>query len=245
MSITQALILYAAGVGAGFINAVAGGGSAITLPVLVELVGETLANGTNRVAIMISNVVAAYGYEKDKKVPWKLTRTLIPPAAVGAGLGAWVATQLSPGAIRTAFGVVLILIAVSVLAGPKVWLEEVEPRLRQPWTTLVFLGIGFYGGFVQAGVGFLLLAGLIFGTGVDLVTGNAAKVVIVAGYTWIALLLFIFAGQVDFGLGLVLAAGNSSGAYVSARLAVKKGAGWVRWVLVVAALAAAARMLFA
>lgn len=243
MSLTQALILYFAGVGAGFINTVAGGGSAISLPVLVELVGESVANGTNRVAILIANLVAVAGFEKDKKVPWKLARTLIPPALVGAALGAWVATRMSPGAIRIAFGFVLILIAVSVLAKPSRWLEEVEPKLRQPWTSVVFLLIGFYGGFVQAGVGFMLLAGLVFGTGVDLVRGNAAKVAIIAGYTWIALLLFILAGDVDFGLGLVLAAGNSSGAYLAARLAVRKGAAWVRWILVVAALVAAARML--
>lgn len=243
MSPSQAIILFLAGVGAGFINTVAGGGSAISLPVLTELVGASVANGTNRVAILIANIVAAAGFERDRMVPWKIVKPLVPPAIVGAAGGAYVATRLSAGAMRNVFAVVLVLIALSVLLRPNRWLEEQTPRLRQPWTSIVFLAIGFYGGFVQAGVGFFLLFGLVFGAGLNLVTGNAAKVVLIASYTWIALLLFVFAGQVNFGLGLVLAAGNSSGAWVAARLAVKKGAPWVRWLLIVAALVAAIRML--
>lgn len=244
MSATSALVLYVAGVVAGFVNTVAGGGSAITLPVLTELVNANVANGTNRVAIFVANLVATLGFEKDRKVPWDTVKPLIPAAFVGAAAGAWVATLLSPGAMRRVFAIVLVMIAGSVLANPNRWLAEQHARLSQPWTSLVFVAIGFYGGFVQAGVGFMLLAGLVFGAGLDLVSGNAAKVVIVFSYTSVALGLFVLAGQVDFGLGLVLAAGNSTGAWVSARLAVRKGAGWVRWVLVVAALGAAVRMLF-
>ncbi|MDH3308587.1 MAG: TSUP family transporter, partial [Acidimicrobiia bacterium] len=101
-----------------------------------------------------------------------------------------------------------------------------------------------YGGFVQAGVGFLLLAGLVLGGGLDLVRANAAKVVIIASYTVVALVIFFGAAQVNLGVGLVLAAGNSTGAFVSSRIAMKRGAGWVRWILVVAAVAAAIRMAF-
>lgn len=244
MSLSSAIILYLAGVVAGFVNTVAGGGSAISLPVLTELVNASVANGTNRVAIFIANFVAALGFNKDDKIPWERVKPIILPAFIGAGIGAWVATLLSPGAMRRVFAFVLVLIAASVLARPNRWLAEQHARLQQPWSTVVFLAIGFYGGFVQAGVGFMLLAGLVFGAGLDLVSGNAAKVVIIFSYTSIALALFIAAGQVDFGLGLVLAAGNSTGAWFSARLAVKKGAGWVRWILVVAAVGAAIRMLF-
>ncbi len=235
-------LLFLAGIGAGFINAVAGGGSALTIPILTELVGASVANGTNRVAILIANLAAIAGFERDKKVPWMQVRGLVPFVLVGAGAGAWAASQLSAEAMQRVFAGVLILVAVSVLLRPNRWLEEAEPKLGKSSTRLVFLGIGFYGGFVQAGVGFILLAGLVFGAGLDLVRGNAAKVALIASYTWLALLVFLLAGQVDVGLGLVLAAGNSSGAYLAARLAVRHGAGWVRWILVVAAVGAAVRM---
>jgi uncharacterized membrane protein YfcA len=108
----------------------------------------------------------------------------------------------------------------------------------------VFGAIGFYGGFVQAGVGFLLLGGLVIGGGLTLVTGNAAKVLLILAFTAVALPVFLLAGQVSLLAGVVLAAGNMSGAWIASRLAVKKGAGWIRLVVVVAALTAAARMLF-
>ena len=220
----------------------AGGGSALTLPILTEMVGASVANGTNRVAILFANLAAIAGFERDKAVPWKLVRPLVPYVLVGAASGAIVAAQLSADAMKRVFSVVLVLVAISVLARPARWLEERPPRLGRLATPAVFTAIGFYGGFVQAGVGFMLLAGLVFGSGLNLVRGNAAKVALIASYTWLALVVFLLAGQVDVMLGLVLAAGNSTGAYVAARLAVKKGATWVRWVLVVAALAAAIRM---
>jgi uncharacterized membrane protein YfcA len=108
---------------------------------------------------------------------------------------------------------------------------------------VVFTAIGFYGGFVQAGVGFLLLAGLVLGGGLDLVSGNAAKVVLILGFTIVALPVFLVAGQVALVAGGVLAIGNMTGAWIASNLAVAKGAGWIRWVVVVAALVAAARML--
>ena len=236
------VILFVAGIVAGFINAVAGGGSAVTIPILTEMVGASVANGTNRIAILIANVAAIAGYQRDRKVPWDRVTPLVPAVLVGAVGGAWVATQLSAEAMRRVFAVVLVLVAVSVLIRPNRWLGEGTPKLRQPWLTIVFLLIGFYGGFVQAGVGFLLLVGLVMGSGLDLVRGNGAKVVLIASYTWLALLLFVLADQVDFGLGLLLAGGNATGAYVAARLAVRKGATWVRWILVVAAVVAAVRM---
>ncbi len=109
----------------------------------------------------------------------------------------------------------------------------------------MFFLIGVYGGFVQVGVGFFLLAALVLGGGFNLVTGNAAKVILIASYTILALVVFAGAAQVDLGLGLVLAAGNSTGALISSRLALSRGAGWVRWILVVAAIAAALRMFLA
>jgi hypothetical protein len=143
------------------------------------------------------------------------------------------------------FAAVLLLVAASVVLRPSRWLEERDVALHEPGRSVVFVGIGFYGGFVQAGVGFLLLAGLVLGAGMNLVNGNAAKVVLIAAYSPIAILLFANAAQVDIAVGVVLAAGQMSGAWAGSRLAVLKGAAWIRWVLVAAAVVAAARLTFA
>ncbi len=232
------------GAAAGFINALAGGGSAITIPILTEMVGINTANGTNRIAILLANLTAIAGYQKGEAVPWRRVSVLIVPTVLGAAIGAWLSTVTPPDVLRLVFAGVLLLVAASVMLRPSRWLEEREAVLHEPWRSIIFFGIGFYGGFVQAGVGFLLLAGLVLGAGMNLVNGNAAKVVLVAAYSPIAILLFARASQVDLAVGAVLAIGQMSGAWAGSRLAVLKGAAWIRWVLVFAALVAAARLAF-
>lgn len=244
MTLLEGLILVAAGAAAGFLNAVAGGGSVITIPILTELVGINTANGTNRVAIMLANLSAIAGYQKGEAVPWKRLGVLIIPTVIGAAAGAWLSTVTPPDVLRKVFAGVLLLVAAAVLFRPSRWLEEREAMLHEPWRSIVFFGIGFYGGFVQAGVGFLFLAGLVLGTGLNLVSGNAAKVVLIAVYSPIVILLFARASQVDLPVAGVLAAGQMSGAWVGARLAVVRGASWIRWVLVAASVVAAIRLAF-
>lgn len=238
------LLLLGGGLAAGFVNTVAGGGSVVTLPILIEGVGlpATVANGTNRIAILLQNVAAVAGYRKGGVLEARRILPLLPSFLVGAVAGAWTATEVSPEAMRKVFAGVIVLVALTVLVKPSRWLGGSEHRLREPWRSLAFLGVGYYGGFVQAGVGFLLLAGLVLGSGFDLVRGNAAKVLLVLLATPLALLLFARAQQVDLVAGLVLAAGNVSGALIATALAVKKGAGWIRWVVVLAAVGAALRM---
>ncbi len=242
MTLVEALILIVAGAAAGFINALAGGGSAITIPILTEMVGINTANGTNRIAIFLANLTAIAGYQKGEAVPWRRLSVLLIPTVSGAAAGAWLSTVTPPEVLRMVFAGVLLLVAASVVLRPARWLEDREAALHEPWRSLVFFGIGFYGGFVQAGVGFLLLAGLVLGAGMNLVNGNAAKVVLIAAYSPIAILLFARASQVDIAVGVVLAAGQMSGAWAGSRLAVLKGAAWIRWVLVAAAVVAAGRL---
>lgn len=244
MTLFEALLLIVGGAAAGFINALAGGGSAITIPILTEMVGISTANGTNRIAIFLANMTAIAGYQKGAAIPWRRLGVLIVPTVVGAAAGAWLSTVTAPDVLEYVFAGVLLLIAVSVGLRSERWLNEREAALREPWRSIVFLGIGFYGGFVQAGVGFILLAALVLGAGMNLVNGNAAKVVLIAAYSPIAILLFARASQVDLAVGAVLSIGQMSGAWAGSRLAVLKGAAWIRWVLVVAAVVAAARLAF-
>ncbi len=238
-------LLLVGGFAAGFINTVAGGGSAITVPVLIELLGSaTLANGTNRVAVLLQSLVGIGRFQKGEKVPWRRTLPLLPSAVIGGLVGSKIASELSPELMKKLFGVVIVLVAASVVFKPTAWSGGSGGRLKEPWLSIVFFSIGVYGGFVQAGVGFLLLAGLVVGLGMDLVSGNAAKLVVVVAFTAVALPVFMAAGQVRWAVGLVLAGGNMLGAYVAAHFAINKGAGWMRWALVAAALVAAGRMLF-
>ena len=247
MDAPTALLLMAGGLVAGFVNTVAGGGSVVTLPILIEVVGlpATIANGTNRIAILLQNVAGVSSFAKGGALEPRRVLPLLPALLLGAVVGAWAATQVSPLAMKRVFAGVIVLVALTVVIKPSRWLEGSERRLREPWRSLIFFGIGLYGGFVQAGVGFLLLAGLVLGSGFVLVRGNAAKVFLVLLYVPLTLLLFWRAGQVAWVPGLVLAVGNMAGALIASRLALQNGAGWIRGVIVVAAIGAALRMLLA
>nr|MDE0501201.1 TSUP family transporter [bacterium] len=245
LDLITGVLLVLAGFATAFINVMAGGGSAVSLMVLLPLLGPVEANATNRVAILFANILGTSNFARKKLVPWRMSSGLIVPALIGTGAGAWVATEVSPETIRTALGVVLIGVALSVLLKPSAWLsEQVEPRLGRWGRAAAFLAIGFYGGFIQVGVGFLLISGLVLGCGLDLVKGSAAKMFLIAVFTALAVLIFVWADQINWTVGLVMAIGNSIGAYLGTRLAMEKGARLIRWLLAIASVAVAIRMLF-
>ncbi len=243
MSLGTVLLLLGGGVIAGFVNTVAGGGSVVTIPILVEIVGGSVANGTNRIAILMQNLIGVARFQRGGAIQWSDVWSLAPPVVLGALGGAYVATTIPSETMRRVFAFVIVMVALSVLIKPSRWEGSADRRLQQPWRWLAFLAVGFYGGFVQAGVGFLLLAGLVLGGGFGLVKGNAAKLALILLYTPLVLILFASADQVDLNVGLVMGLGNMAGAWIASSLAIKKGAGWIRWVLILAAIAAALRML--
>lgn len=202
-----------------------------------------IANGTIRVAVFFANIAGVSAYQQGKSIAWARVKRLLPPVLVGSAAGAWTATQLPAEGMQRVFAVVMLLVALSVLFRSNRWLEDVPTRLSPFWGTVVFLLIGFYGGFIQVGVGILLLTALVLGSGLDLLKGNGVKVALILVYTVVALPFYFWAGHVDLQLGLVLAAGYSAGAYLAARLAISKGAAWARWVLVFASIGAAIRMM--
>ncbi len=109
MTILEAVLLLFGGLAAGFINTLAGGGSAITIPIMTEIVGISVANGTNRIAILLANASALTRFQRGGAVPWARVLRLIAPTVLGAALGAWVATQMSGDVLRRVFALVLVL----------------------------------------------------------------------------------------------------------------------------------------
>jgi uncharacterized membrane protein YfcA len=218
----EAVALVCAGMATGFINTLAGGGTVIALPVLEWTTGSPLvANATNRIAITLQNVIAVAGF--GKAVRFRLAIRLTIPSVAGGLCGAYVASILDASSMRVALSIAVVFVALTAVVRP-----PRTPPLKSPWTEVAFFLCGFYAGFIQAGVGFLLLACLAGGLALDLVRANAVKVFIVLFTTIPALFVFGLKGQLWIGHGLVLACGNMGGAWIAARMAVKKGAAWVR-----------------
>jgi uncharacterized membrane protein YfcA len=247
-TVTSSILLFLAGLVAGTLNVIAGGGSLLTLPVMIFLgLPPTVANGTNRVAILIQNVGASWSFHRRKLISGSWALLAIPPAVVGAVVGTLVAVRIGDLAFQRILAVVLVGAAAWSVWRPLKPPDEgipVLPSGGRRWVfALLFFIVGVYGGFIQAGVGFVILA-VTTAAGLNLIRGNALKVALILGFTPLALALFAWNGKVDWAMGLALAAGNFTGAMVGVRLQILKGHKWVRNVVTVTTVVFAVRLLF-
>ncbi|MDJ0839435.1 MAG: sulfite exporter TauE/SafE family protein [Acidobacteriota bacterium] len=236
-----------AGLACGFINVLAGSGSLITLPLLIFLgLPAGVANGTNRVAILLQNAVAVRSFHKQKVLDARHGVRLLVPALIGAFLGARLAVNLDERMMRLTIGAIMVIMFFLILYKPSRWLEGAAKDREKPGLMELgaFFLIGVYGGFIQAGVGIFLLAGLVLVSGYDLVRANAVKVLIVLGFTPMALLVFVMADQVMWSIGLIMALGNMSGAWLAGKVAVEKGAPLVRKILLAVVAVSAAKLFY-
>ena len=241
------LLLFATGAVAGTLNVVAGGGSFLTLPLMIFLgLPAGVANGTNRVALLMQNAGAVWGFRRHQVLEGRLALRLAGPAILGAALGSLLALQVSDEAFGRLLAVLMLTITLWTLLRPPS--GEVAPRDEDrpaglPLLILFFL-IGVYGGAIQAGVGFLLLAGTT-AAGLDLVRGNAVKVTLVLMWTVVTILVFAWGGAINWGAGLVLGAGNLIGGQLGVRLTILKGHAWIRWFVSATIVLFALRLLLA
>ena len=223
------LLLLPAGIFAGVVNTIAGGGSFVTLPLLM-LYGlpAQIANGTNRVAILMQTAYASSIYDRHSRMDRSTILRLLTPLLPGALLGAYVASAVSReifssavGGLFLGFTVLLILKRRHLVAG------RAKPIASAPTAAITFFAVGFYGGFLQAGVGLLLLLSITAFLGRELAESNGLKQVAVAAWTIPAVAWFAFCGQVSWVPGLVLGIGNLIGARLGARLAISRGNGLI------------------
>jgi len=243
------LLLFVAGTVAGTLNVIAGGGSMLTLPLMIFLgLPPSVANGTNRVAILVQNVGAVWSFRRHRLLDTRWVPLAALPALVGAAGGSWLAIRIDEAAFQRILAILMVAIALWTIWNP-LRRRPVDAGASTPETAggraalaAGFFVAGVYGGFVQAGVGFLLLA-LVTLAGLDLVRGNALKALVVLAYTPVSLAVFALGGRIDWGMGLALAAGNLSGAFLGVRLTVLKGHVWIRRVVTATIILFAIRLL--
>ena len=233
---------------AGFINTLAGSGSLLTLPLLIFLgLPANVANGTNRVAILLQNIVGVASFKQQKVFTFKESFRFAIPAILGSIVGASFAVELNEDIMKKAIAVLLFVMFFIIIFKPDAWTKGNTGAVKSKYgigQAVIFFFIGIYGGFIQAGVGLFILSGLVLGAGFDLVKANAVKLFIVLLYTCAAIIIFIYNKQVNYLIGLLLASGNMAGAFVASKFAVKQGAVYIRYILLAVIFTAGLKLLF-
>lgn len=219
------LILIVAGFIAGVVNTIAGGGSFLTLPALMMFgLDPKIANGTNRVAVLFSSGAAVATFHKHGHLDRKLANQLTLPTILGVPVGAMLAIYLPVQAFEPVFGAIFLGMAGVLISNPKrISQANVVTQKSNRWIKPIFFAIGIYVGFIQAGMGILILLAMSLLSGGDLLKSNAVKNWIGFIVTLAATVMFALYGLIDWLPGLVMAAGNLLGGFVGAKLAIKKG----------------------
>lgn len=242
------LLLTLAGVGSGWINVLAGGGSLLSVPIMIFLgLPGPVANGTNRIAIIAQNISAVASFFRQGFSDFRLSATLAGAASVGAFFGANVGVNLEGVWFNRALALIIVAVMMIMATGQDA-MEDKGGGDGKPRNVMLghvlMVGAGFWGGFIQVAVGFLMMPILYRVMGLDLVRVNMHKVFIALIFSFVA--LGVFASKVDIAwqAGLALAAGNALGGFLGARTAVKKGAPFIKKTLYVVLAAMAVKLLF-
>jgi uncharacterized membrane protein YfcA len=232
-------VLWLLGVGfiAGFVNTVAGGGSLLSLPFLIFLgLPPAVANGTNRIGILLQTATGALGYRSKGVTNMRFSLYCGATALIGSLIGSKIAIEIKGDTFNKILAIVMIVVVLLIVFKRYFTVAAATERLKGKHLLIamaVFFFIGIYGGFINAGIGFVILLFLQYFNGMSLVKANASKVTIVFVYTTAAVLMFAISDKIDWTYALFLALGNMVGAWISSRLAVKKGDNYIRVFLVV------------
>ena len=227
IEILEIVILVFVGLAAGVINTLAGGGSAFTLPVLIFLgLPPSVANGTNRIVIVIQSLIGALGYKSKGISTFPFNIYLGISASFGAVIGALIAIEIDEKLFNRILAIVIITIGVLIIANNKKLDSKLIEKINGKhlfFSLIIFFFLGIYGGFLNAGIGIVIMFILNRYNGLDLVKTNATKVVLITIYSSIALIVFAYNNSINWEKGLWMSLGTIYGAWWSSRWSVNKG----------------------
>lgn len=241
---TEILIVTIASFAAGCVNAIAGGGGLVTLPVLLALFPQASAAtlfGTNKTCMVWGTLWAARAYVRRVSLPWRQLSVAVLAGFGGGCIGALALTFVASGWIRKLLPVVLSLVFLQTLLQRRLGAVHAPPHSPAGQATRAagLAGLlGFYDGFFGPGTGSFLIFVLVKWLGYDFLHASAAAKVINAATNLGALAVLAPTGNVWWKLALPMAVANVAGSLLGTHLTLRHGAGFVRWVflLVVACL---------
>lgn len=225
LTVTTVLLLLGVGVGAGFINTLAGGGSMLTLPVLMLMgMPADMANGTNRLAVVIQALTGVHGFNKHGYLETNDLSPIMKPMLAGALVGALVVSYMPPGILKPVLLVSMMVMSVVMMFSSSAVFPDVDEKPKSVenlrWGSFGLFLCGVYGGAIQGGVGFVLIMFFSGALRYGLLQANAWKMLCTLGFSLLSLVIFISRGQVVWLPGLILSAATVIGVLLSLKFAI-------------------------
>jgi uncharacterized membrane protein YfcA len=245
VTLLEYILVIVVGFGAAFLNTVGGGGSLFSVPILTFMgLPITTANATSRVALLFQNIFAVGGFKsKGVELPWPYSLWLGISSLFGGLIGSILATQVPDEIFKKIFVGVMIGAVAMIVFDPfkSIGQEKLTPK-HQWLGAFLFFFIGIYGGFVQAGIGFLILAVLSLVNNLSLVKSNYVKVFAAIIYTVASVGVFAYQGKIVWQTGLILAIGHALGGWFASRWSVDKGEVWIKRIMIISVIAMAIKL---
>ncbi|SDX90529.1 hypothetical protein SAMN05444411_11160 [Lutibacter oricola] len=247
-SIVEIIVLVLVGFVAGSINTLAGGGSLLTLPILIFMgLPPSVANGTNRIAILFQNIFTTAGFKSKGVITFPFSIYVGISALLGSIVGAQIAVDIKGETFNKILAIIMVVVVLYMVFSSKINISSTIERTKGKhlWLSIfLFFFVGVYGGFIQAGVGFIMLLVLSSVNNFSLVKSNAIKVTVALIYTIAAVAVFAYNDKINWQMGLTLAIGNAGGGWFASRWSVKKGDGLIRKFLIVMVVIMAIKLWF-
>lgn len=224
------LLLFITGFFAGSIDAIAGGGGLISLPVLLSVgIPPHVALGTNKLQSSIGTLVATHSYYRARLFSFKTALPGLISGLIGTVLGAVLSQLLDSSILKKIIPILLLMIFFYTLLSPKLGSGDRKPRASEfIFFMLVGFMLGFYDGFLGPGTGSFWVFLIIFFLGYSFTKATAYTKIFNLNSNLVALICFALGSNIDYKIGLTMAAGQLLGSKMGAHLAIKNGAKLIR-----------------
>ncbi len=239
-------LLFLTGFAAGFVDAIAGGGGLITVPVLLNLgLSPADALGTNKLQATFGSASATWHYARAGLIDYRPCIKGVVFTAIGAGVGTAMVRWLPQDLLKQTIPWLLIAVAVYTLFRRTLGDSDVHPRLGTGVFYVTFgLGLGFYDGFFGPGTGTFWTIAYVTLLGYNLTRATAHTKLMNFTSNAVSLGVFLAAGHAHFGAGLCMGTGQLLGARLGARTVIRRGTQFIRPVFITVVLAVTARLLY-
>ena len=248
MELMIAIILFMGGLFSGIINTILGGGSLISVPLLITSgLPAHLAIGTNRFAMVFNTGVGAIDYHRKVKYKIKLALFLALFASIGSYSGANIVLQIDEKILKYIIGILMLIMGAIIVYKKKLGLEERKIDLTKRkyiLSAIVSFLLGIYGGFFGAGISTMFTFVFVSFFGKSFIKSAGIARFIVSTLSIIAVLIFLINMKIDFFFGIILAISFIAGAKIGVKLALKAGNVWIRRLFIFLVIISSIRLLF-